>query len=114
LPPIVLFAVLVAAAILLRRRLDVHKRLMLLATINLVPPAIGRIALFNLDASLVMPFAVGALLALVLAQIAYDLATRRGVHPVPALGGAVTMLMPWVMLAVARTPAGLAFADLFL
>lgn len=114
LPPIVLFAVLVAAGILLRRRLDVHKRLMLLATINLVPPAIGRIALFNLDASLLTPFSVSALLALVLTPIAYDLATRRRVYPVLVVGGAATMLMPWVMFAVARTPAGLAFADLFL
>ena len=114
LPPIVPFAVFVAAGIALRRRADVHKRLMLLATINLVGPAIGRIALFNLDASLVTPFAVSALLALVLVPIVYDCATRRRVHPVLVVGGAATVLLPWVMFAIARTPAGLAFADLFL
>ena len=113
LPPIMLFAVLVAAALAVRRRVHAHKRLMLLATLNLVGPALGRIALFNLDTSLVTPFAVASLLTLVLVPIAYDLATRGRVHAVLLFGGAATMVMPWLMFAVARTPAGLAFADLF-
>jgi hypothetical protein len=114
LPQFVLFGIFVGAALALRRRIHAHKRLMLLATINLVPPATGRIALFNLDASLVMPFAVGTLIALVLAPIAYELMTRRRVHPVLLVGGAVTILAPRLMSAVAGTPAGLAFADLLL
>ena len=114
LPPIVLFAVFVGAAIVVRRRVQAHKRLMLLATMNLAGPALGRIALFNLDPSLVTPFAVGTLIALVLIPIAYDLATRRRVHPVLLVGAAATIVVPWLMFAVARTPAGLAFADFFL
>lgn len=114
LPPIVLFTIFFGAALAVRHRVQAHKRLMLLATINLVGPALGRVALFNLDASFLTPFAVGALVAVVLVPILYDLATRRRVHPVFLVGGAATILAPWLMFVVARTPAGLAFADLFL
>ena len=38
------FAGLVAGAIVMRRRPDYHKRLMLLATLALLPPAVGRIS----------------------------------------------------------------------
>jgi hypothetical protein len=113
LPPILLFAIFVGAALAARKRAQAHKRLMLLATLNFVGPALGRIALFNLDPSLVTAVGVGGLLVLVLVPIAYDLATRRRVHPVLLFGGAAIMLAPWLMFAVARTPAGLAFADLF-
>ncbi|HEX5107299.1 MAG TPA: hypothetical protein VFV95_02575 [Vicinamibacterales bacterium] len=114
LPPVLLFAVLVGAALALRRRVHAHKRLMLLATINLVGPALGRVALFNLDASLVTPFAVSTLLGLVLVPTLYDLIMRRRVHPALILGGTATIIGPWLMSAVARTPAGLALADWFL
>lgn len=39
------FAIFVAAAIAMRRRTDVHKRLMLLATASIVLPALGRLPL---------------------------------------------------------------------
>src|SRR5690242_16690147 len=39
----VVFAILIVAALYYRRRLDIHKRLMLLAAINLLVPAIARI-----------------------------------------------------------------------
>src|SRR6185503_12233648 len=41
----VIFAVLIGLALYFRRKLDVHKRLMLLAAINLLTPAIARIPL---------------------------------------------------------------------
>ena len=40
---LLIFASLVGSAIVLRRRSDCHKRLMLLDTLSLLPPAIGRI-----------------------------------------------------------------------
>jgi hypothetical protein len=42
-----LFAGLVCAAILLRRRGDYHKRLMLLATLSLLGPAFGRLTFYS-------------------------------------------------------------------
>lgn len=114
LPPILIFAVLVGAAVAARRRIQAHKRLMLLATINLVLPAVGRIGLFNLAPAVLTSFNVSTTVALVLVPIAYDLLTRRRVHPVLLVGGAATIVAPWLMFAVARTPAGLTFADYFL
>jgi hypothetical protein len=114
LPPILLFAIFVAAALAMRRRAQAHKRLMLLATMTMVGPALGRIALFYLDPAIVTPFAVGTGIALVLIPIAYDFATRRRVHPVLLVGGAATIVTPWLMFVVARTPAGLAFSGLSL
>jgi hypothetical protein len=87
---------------------------MLLATINLAGPALGRITLFYLDPVLLTPLSVGMLIVLVLVPIGYDLATRRRPHPALVAGGAATIVAPWLMFAVARTPAGLAFSDLFL
>ncbi len=110
----VLFAVFVGGALAMRRRVRAHKRLMLLATLNLASPALGRVALFNLDASLVTPFAVGGLSGLVLVLIVYDVIMHRSVHAASIVGGAATVVTPWMMFALARTPAGLAFADLFL
>jgi len=40
---VAMFALFAALGLLYRRRADVHKRLMLLATIALLPPALGRI-----------------------------------------------------------------------
>jgi hypothetical protein len=42
----ILFGGFVVAALLMRRRPDVHKRLMLMATISLLPPALGRVAIY--------------------------------------------------------------------
>src|ERR1044072_2643032 len=41
----VIFAILITAALYYRKRLDIHKRLMLLAAINLLVPAVARIPL---------------------------------------------------------------------
>jgi len=81
---IFLFSVFVIASLYCRRRREVHKRLMLLATIGgLLWPAITR-----------LPYVRGrflpmfALLTLfVLAGPAHDLLTRRRVHPVYVWGG---------------------------
>jgi hypothetical protein len=41
---LVTFAVLLACAVLMRRRADVHKRFMMLASLSILPPAIARIS----------------------------------------------------------------------
>lgn len=43
---LLLFAGFVGFAMFARRRPDVHKRLMLLATLSLLPPALGRLAIY--------------------------------------------------------------------
>src|SRR6185295_8939747 len=74
------FIALVAWALLLRRRSDWHKRLMLLATLSLLPPAIARIAL-QFPPAPVLPIAFGGAAAIVLATVVIDSVAQRRLHP---------------------------------
>ena len=80
---ILLFAVFVVAGVWARRDPQRHKRLMLLATIAVLPPAIARwVLLLGLGPPVV--FAVATLLLLPL--VGWDLKTRRRLHPVTLSG----------------------------
>lgn len=81
------FGALVLAAVLWRRRGDVHKRLMLCATVALLPPAVGRIAEYVLPGSdwdLMIAAATTSAFALVCA-LADSLRLKR-LHPAMAWG----------------------------
>jgi hypothetical protein len=102
------FAPLVAAGIYLRRNLQAHKRLMLLATISLLPAAFGRLP----PAQLYGPaFFLGMVDLLVLTGVAYDLFTRRRVHRAYLIGGAYLFVMQPLRMLLAGTAAWLAVAD---
>lgn len=98
------FAVLVAAGWAFRRSPQAHKRLMLGATVGgLMPPGISRLPLVAGH-----PGAVAALVvAFLLAAPAWDLLTRRRVHPASALVVALTLstVPPPIVTAFAATPA---------
>jgi hypothetical protein len=80
---IFVFAILSAAGILYRHRPEVHKRLMLLATIALLHAAIGRIDI--LQAGRVMSWIATDLF--VVACLGHDLLSRGRVHPAYIWGG---------------------------
>lgn len=89
---IVAFAILLAAAIVLRRRPDAHKRLMLLASISIIQPALARIfrwPVFEAPGMEGVMLAVAASFVLVGALIVYDLLSRKSLHPVTVAGAAV-------------------------
>lgn len=89
-----LFGALVLAAVLWRARGDVHKRLMLCATVALLPPAVGRIAehlLPGSDWNLIIAAAVTVAFALVCALI--DTLRLRRLHPAMAAGGACVLVV---------------------
>ena len=89
---IVAFAILLAAAIVLRRRPDTHKRLMLLASISIIQPAFARIfrwPVFEAPGMEGVMLAVAAPFALVGALIVYDLLSRKSLHPATVAGAAV-------------------------
>jgi hypothetical protein len=99
------FLILVAAAIVYRTRPQTHKRLMLLATINLLdapiarwPGAPGPTAVYVL----VDLFIVGGLL--------YDLVTRRRVDPAYIWGGAIVVAGQVLREVVGQTAAWQALA----
>lgn len=98
------FALLVVAALLLRARSDWHKRLMLVGTLSLLPPAIARVAL-QFPPLPVLPIAFGGTALVVVAAIALDRATGRRLHPAMLWGGVFVILSLPARLWVAGTPA---------
>jgi hypothetical protein len=76
---LLVFAILVAAAILFRRRSDFHKRLMVLATVSILLPAIVRIPLRFIQGDALVGFCLIDLC--VLAPLVYDTIKNRRLHP---------------------------------
>jgi len=89
---LVAFVALLAAALLLRRRPQAHKRLMLLASLGILGPAVERISEWPVFLSGQVPFVPLVMTVLLLAIVAYDLYSTRRVHPATIIGGAVCVL----------------------
>lgn len=104
-----MFALLVTAALLLRRRSDIHKRLMVLASCSILLPAIGRIpALF--DAVGLWGLA-GCSEILPIICIVYDTIRHRRLHPAFAWGGTAVLLSWPTFLLIGGSNAWLQFAE---
>jgi hypothetical protein len=88
---ILMFVIYIAAGLLHRHHPDSHKRLMLLATISLLAPAISRLHLPCLPRGSIGPN-LGALLFL-LPAFAYDFAMFRRIHPALLWGGLFMIVM---------------------
>lgn len=108
---VVTFAVLVVAAILRRHRPEVHKRLMLIATIAVIAPAISRWVFtfvllgFELPTALMMSGLLRDYFSWVLiaAVVIHDLLTKRRVLLATALGSALAISLPILGGLIART-----------
>jgi len=104
---VVVFTILVGLGVYYRRRAAAHKRLMLLATLALLPPALGRIRILNA----VGPQAFfGVTVLFILAVVAYDYWTRRRVHAVSLWGGLFLAVSFPGRIAIGHTDAWLTFA----
>ena len=97
---ILVYGALVAAAIANRRRPDWHKRLMLLAAISVLTPAIARIPIDALQAGGIVAF-MGLTDLFAIACIAWDAARNRRLHPAFLRGGLFLVLSHPAMLALA-------------
>jgi hypothetical protein len=105
------FTLFLSMALVFRRQPEIHKRLMLLASISLVQPALSRIFRWPVFAGL-NPTVLGlvSLLLLVLALGVYDLVSRKRVHPVTCLGGTFFMGAKLVSIyVIATSEAGRSF-----
>jgi hypothetical protein len=103
------FAVLVAAGFYFRRRGDVHKRLMLLATIAILPAATARLPFAFIQQ--VGPLAFFGLADLfIVACLLYDLATRGRLHRANVWGGLLIVVSHPLRLVIGNTQAWLSFA----
>jgi hypothetical protein len=116
---IILFAVLVAIALLNVRKPEVHKRLMLVATASILQAAVGRIFLLFLAPSrpsgaaisanpppvfvTVMPGLVVDLL--IVAAMIHDRRTMGRVHRVYWIAGATVVAVQVLRVPVSATPA---------
>ena len=106
---IVLFAAFVVLAVGKRRDAQAHKRLMLLATVNLLAAAFAR---WPLVFEVGNPFLYFGLADLFIVAMAIrDLKTRRRLHPVVLWGGLAIIVSQPLRLAISGTPAWLAFAS---
>jgi len=85
---LLVFAGLVWTALCLRWRSDVHKRLMLMATVSLLPPAIGRI--IEQLAKAESPITIlASMIACVITCIVFDTLKNRRLHPALGWSGAL-------------------------
>jgi hypothetical protein len=106
---LILFSSLVTAGFVLRDRPETHKRLMIVATVSILTPALARVfLLFN--AHLIIFKALGVQLAILLICMAYDLFTRKRVHAAYIWGTVAFVAFVPFAIFVGGTRPWLAFA----
>jgi hypothetical protein len=106
---LLVFAALFVAALQARRTPQAHKRLMLLATIALLPPALARYVIFYLGFG--PPVVAGLSVLFVVPLVAWDLRTLGRLHPATLWGGLVVVGSIPLRLAIGSTAGWLAFTD---
>jgi hypothetical protein len=94
-----------AIGVLNRHRPDRHKRLMLLATMSLIGPALARIVTLVVQGTGIpgVPGVVGAVILVnlfVAALVIHDLASRGRLHPVTLWGGGLLVLTEPLRFAI--------------
>ena len=101
---LVAFSALLIAALLLRHRSEVHKRLMLLASFNAIGPAFSRISYWPVfDWIEEEPFFLAALLILIATLGVHDMIVRRRFHTSTTVGILFTLLTLIVSGVIANT-----------
>ena len=103
------FAILISLALYYRRKLDVHKRLMLLAAINILTPAIARIPFdFVINGGPLVFFGLTDLF--LIAVVAFDTFKHRRLHPVFLWGSIFLVAMQPLRILIASTDVWVRFA----
>lgn len=103
------FAILVSFAFYFRRRADVHKRLMLLATIGILPAAVARLPFAFIQQYGPLAF-FGLTDLFIVPCLIFDYVTRGRPHRATMLGGALIILSHPLRMLLGTTNAWLAFA----
>jgi uncharacterized membrane protein YozB (DUF420 family) len=101
------FAVLAALGILWRRERDTHRRLMLLATIAILPPAFARFRWFGFGGP---PVAIGGTCLFVIASMFWDRRVHGRIHPAFLWAGGLLMLSLPLRFALTQSETWLAIA----
>ncbi len=103
------FAILVGSAFYFRRRPDVHKRLILLSTIAILPAATARLPLDFIQQMGPLAF-FGLADLFIVPCLIYDFITRGRPHRATVLGGALIVVSHPLRLVIGNTAAWMAFA----
>jgi hypothetical protein len=103
----ILFGTFITLTMLNLRDGEMHKRLILLATLSILPAAFGRIiGIYGVN-----PF-IGLLFqeSILIAGIFYDLYTRRKIHPAFIYGGGAVVIIHLIRFPLGETQAWMSFA----
>jgi len=105
----VLFATFLSFSLANLKKYETHKRLMVLATLALLPAAFGRLApMFGISNPIIILLMEQALLII---AIAHDYFTRRKVHPVYIWGGGLMIIVHLVRFPIAGTAWWTSFSN---
>ena len=104
----VVFPILIAAALYFRNKIDVHKRLMLLATISILAPAIIRLPFAFVQTGPLVFFGLTDLF--IVACVAYDFVARGRIHQATLLGGLLIVVSQLVRVMLLSSSTWLKFA----
>ena len=103
------FIVLIALAFWYRNRPETHKRLMIIGTLAILPPATARI-LFHFAAAGVLPLSYGAAFLVMLGCMLYDYINHQRVHPAYIWGSLFFVVSVPLRIYVGGTHVWLSFA----
>jgi hypothetical protein len=104
------FGVLVGLALYYRRKLDIHKRLMLLAALNVITPAIARIPLSVIQTNGPLAF-FGLTDVIIIVAVIIDTVKHRRLHPVFLWGSIALIVWQPLRLIFSGTYAWLRIAE---
>ena len=103
------FAMLIATGLFLRRQKDVHKRVMLLTSVGILAPAFARIPLHFIEVGGPLAF-FGLTDLCIIACIAFDTIKHRRLHPAFGWGALLIIASQPLRLMLAETSAWMQFA----
>jgi hypothetical protein len=106
---VIVFGTLIGAALLNRRRPAAHKRLMLLATLGILTPAIARLPIDAMKQA-GLPAFFGVTVFCVAVVVLFDTVRNRRLHPAFAWGGAFLVASIPFRILLSQTDAWAAFA----
>ena len=104
------FGALVGVALYYRRKLDVHKRLMLLSAFSMLPAAVARIPIGFIENNGALAY-YGLTDLCVVALVAYDTIKQRRLHPAYFWGATLLIISHPLRIMFAGTDAWLGIAD---
>lgn len=103
------FAGLVGAGFYYRRRSEAHKRLMLLATVAILPAAVARLPFDFIQQAGALAF-FGLVDLFIIPCLVYDIVARRRPHPATIWGGLAILISHPLRLMIGNTQAWLTIA----